>query len=187
MPFLPSLPNDANLTNLFLAYPEISKPLVELSDAVMTGPSPFSIAERELIATYVCAINECDYCYRTHRAVAEDFGVDAAAIDAVLEDVDASPVDPRMKPVLRYAAKLTREPHAVSNGDVEPIYAAEWDETAVTHTAAVCALFNFMTRLIEGTGLTGTEADFADAGKRFRERGYAGLVKRIEQALAAKG
>jgi len=51
MPFLPSLPDDAVLTNLFLGHPEFCKPLVELSGAIMTGPSPFSIGERELIAT----------------------------------------------------------------------------------------------------------------------------------------
>ena len=44
MPFLPSLPDDAVLTNLFLDYPEICKPLVEMSDAIMTGPSPFRLS-----------------------------------------------------------------------------------------------------------------------------------------------
>jgi uncharacterized peroxidase-related enzyme len=186
MPFLPSLPDDALLTNLFLAYPEICKPLVETSDAIMTGPSPFTIGERELIATYVCALNDCDYCYRTHRTVAEEFGVDGAVIDAVLDDLDAATVDPRLKPVLRHAAQLTATPMDVDPAVVEAIYAAGWDEAAVMHTVAVCALFNFMTRLIEGTGLVGSDADFAAAGKRFRERGYAGLVERLEAALAAK-
>lgn len=186
MPFLPSLPDDAILTNLFLAYPEISKPLVEMSDAVMMGPSPFSVGERELIATYVCALNECDYCYRTHRAVAEEFGIDGAVIDAVLADLDGAPVDPRMKPVLRHAARLTTSPKDADRAEVDAIYAAGWDETAVLHTVAVCALFNFMTRLIEGTGLVGSPDDFANAGKRFRERGYSGLVKRIDEALQAK-
>ncbi len=186
MPFLPSLPDDAILTNLFLAYPEISKPLVEMSDAIMTGPSPFTIGERELIATYVCALNGCDYCYLTHRAVAEEFGIESTVIDEVLADLETASVDPRMKPVLRHAARLTTSPKDADKAEADAIYAAGWDETAVLHTVAVCALFNFMTRLIEGTGLVGSPADFAQAGKRFRERGYAGLVERIAAALAEK-
>ena len=186
MPFLPSLPDDAVLTNLFLDYPAICKPLVEMSDAIMMGPSPFSVGERELIATYVCALNECDYCYRTHRAVAEEFGIDGAVIDEVIADLETASVDPRMKPVLRHAATLTTSPKDANNLEAEAIYAVDWDETAVLHTVAVCALFNFMTRLIEGTGIVGKPEDFANAGKRFREQGYAGLVKKIEEALAAK-
>lgn len=186
MPFLPSLPADAVLTNIFLGYPEISKPLVQLSDAIMTGPSPFSIGERELIATYVCALNECEYCYRTHRAVAVEFGIDEAVIDEVVADLETASVDPRMKPVLRHAARLTLSPKDADKLEVDAIYAVGWNETAVLHTVAVCALFNFMTRLIEGTGLVGKPEDFANAGTRFREQGYGGLVKRIEQALAAK-
>jgi hypothetical protein len=53
-----------------------------------------------------------------------------------------------MKPVLRYAEKLTHDPGAIRRADTEAILAAGWEEAAIYHAAAVTALFNFMNRLV---------------------------------------
>jgi len=50
MPCLPSLPDDAVLLDVFHAYPQTSRPLLEYHQALLRGPSPLSVAERELIA-----------------------------------------------------------------------------------------------------------------------------------------
>jgi hypothetical protein len=51
MPFLKSLTKGAGLLNLFKMFPETSKPLLELCEVVLRAPSPFTKAERELIAS----------------------------------------------------------------------------------------------------------------------------------------
>jgi len=50
MTFLPSLPDNAKLLDVFRAHPETAHPLLDYHEALMRGPSPLSIAERELIA-----------------------------------------------------------------------------------------------------------------------------------------
>ena len=47
MVHLPSLPARAPLLDVFKAFPETNRPLLE---ALLRGPSPFSEAEREMIA-----------------------------------------------------------------------------------------------------------------------------------------
>jgi hypothetical protein len=47
MPFLPSLPKDASLLNLFKAFPETSIPLIQFNEALLRGPSPLTEGERE--------------------------------------------------------------------------------------------------------------------------------------------
>ena len=42
--------------------PETAAPLNELVDVLLRGPHPLSPGERELIAAYVSARNECVYC-----------------------------------------------------------------------------------------------------------------------------
>jgi hypothetical protein len=37
--------------------------------------------------------------------------------------------------------------------DAAAVYAAGWDERALFDGISVCALFNFMNRLVDGTGL----------------------------------
>lgn len=58
-----------------------------------------------------------------------------------------------MRPVLRYAQKLTEQPNSVTKTDADAVLAAGWDETALFHVVAVTALFDFMNRLVEGLGI----------------------------------
>jgi AhpD family alkylhydroperoxidase len=50
--------------------PETAKPLNELVEVLLLGPSTLSPGERELIATYVSARNGCAYCHGIHGAIA---------------------------------------------------------------------------------------------------------------------
>jgi len=43
-----------------------------------------------------------------HAATAEPLGVPAGAIQRLVEGIDVAPVSEKMRPVLRYAQKLTR-------------------------------------------------------------------------------
>jgi alkylhydroperoxidase family enzyme len=61
MTYLPSLPGDAVLLDVFRAYPGTSRPLLEYHQALLRGPSPLTVAERELIAAYVSGLNACRY------------------------------------------------------------------------------------------------------------------------------
>ena len=40
MPYLPSLPEDSALLDVFEAFPDTAIPLLELSEALPCGPSP---------------------------------------------------------------------------------------------------------------------------------------------------
>jgi alkylhydroperoxidase family enzyme len=86
-----------------------------------------------------------------------------------------------MKPVLRYATKLTREPSSVTQADADAIYAAGWDETALYHAVAVAALFNFMNRLVEGMGIELDPAYVKPASERLAKRGYLPLLDMISK------
>lgn len=64
---LPELPG---IVGLLVQYPQTAGPLNGLADALLRGPSPLSPADRETIAAYVSARNECTFCAETHGAVA---------------------------------------------------------------------------------------------------------------------
>ena len=175
MSYLSSLADDAKLMDVFKLYPETSRPLLDYHEVVMRGPSPFSVAERELIAAYVSGVNSCGYCHGVHTATAEACGVAEGAIPAAVLDVDSAPVPDNLRPVLRYVEKLTLTPAALTRADAEEVLAAGWDEHALHSAVMVCALFNFMNRMVEGHGITAGPDYFAKSGKRLNELGYAGL------------
>ena len=180
MPFLPSLPKGASLLHLFKAFPETSKPLIEFHEALLRGRSPFTEGERELIAAYVSGLNHCRYCHGVHSATAELLGVRHELVDDRL-DIDAAAVDAKMRPVLRYARKLTQQPSSLTRADADAVFAAGWDETALYHIVAVTALFNLMNRLVEGLGIELDPAYVKPASERLARRGYRPLIDMISR------
>jgi AhpD family alkylhydroperoxidase len=64
---LPQLPG---IVGLLVQYPQTGGLLNGLADALLRGPSSLSPADRETIAAFVSARNECTFCAETHGAVA---------------------------------------------------------------------------------------------------------------------
>src|SRR5712691_4601317 len=102
MPLLPSLPENATWFDLDKDYRDLWGPIAPVVHRVMRGPSPLSTGERELIATYVSGLNRCRMCFESHVLVAREFGTDETTLRSLIDDVDTAPVDPRLKPLLRY-------------------------------------------------------------------------------------
>jgi len=177
MTFLPSLPDNAKLLDVFRAHPNTASPLLDYHEALMRGPSALSIAERELIAAYVSGVNSCDYCYGVHQVTAEQFGVDEEVLTGLLADLSTAEVDDRMRSMLGYLGTLTRDPSKVSPADARAVLTAGWDERALHDAVSFCALFNFMNRFVNGLGIT-ADADYSStSGTRLADHGYAGLKK----------
>jgi uncharacterized peroxidase-related enzyme len=176
MSHLPSLPEDAKLPDVFRAFPSSAAPLLELHEALMRGPSPFSTGERELIAAYVSALNACAYCAGVHGATAAAFGLEERLLESMIEDLESAPVSDSLRPVLRCAAKLTRAPSRMTRGDTAAMLAAGWPEQALYDTVAICALYNFMNRLVEGLGIRAEGDYFAAAGRQLHDSGYAAMI-----------
>ncbi len=181
MTFLPSMRKGASLLDLFKAFPETNEPLIQFHEVLLRGPSPFTEGERELIAAYVSGLNHCRYCHGVHIATADLLGAPKNTILSALDDIDASPVDPKMKPVLRYARTLTLQPSGATQADADAIFAAGWDETALYHTVAVTALFNFMNRLVEGMGIELDPAYVKPASERLAKGGYLPLIELMKR------
>lgn len=152
MPQLRSLPAEPVMRDLYRAYPATSKPLGELTEAAMRGPSPFTQGQRELIAAYVSGLNACTYCHTTHVAVAAACGVEPDLVKALVTDIESAPIEARMKPILRYARKLTQSPARMTAADAAAVYDAGWNDDALYSTVLVTALFNFYNRLADGVG-----------------------------------
>lgn len=164
----PSLPDTPNLSDVFRAHPGAIGPLTALLDAVMRAPGPVGVSERELLAAYVSGLNACAYCHGSHTGFAEALGVPAGLVGALLTDLDTAPIEPRLRPLCRYAKVLTETPRRVTAADAQAVFDAGWGEDALFTVVSVCAVFNMMNWIVEGTGCGVAEGDLARwAGTRF--------------------
>ncbi len=180
MPRFPTLGENATVPDILKMSPEAGKPLMELHEALMRAPSRLSPGERELIAAYVSGLNECRYCYGVHAATAKAFGVADKVVDSVLDDLDVAGLHERMKPILRFARKLTQAPSSVTDGDAQAVYDAGWDEKALHDAIMVVCCFNFMNRLLDGHGVHGHEEMYGQRGPMLKEHGYLPLIRLIQ-------
>jgi uncharacterized peroxidase-related enzyme len=161
MPFFPSMPEDATTKHVFTAHPEIYSHWVRVSEAILRDPSPLTPAQRELIGAYVSSLNACQYCYGGHRAAAELFGIAPQTIDGLIQDLATAPIDSKLRPILAFVKKLTLTSTRMTQADADAVFAAGWDEAALHSAIAVCCLFNFMNRLVDGHGIEADRASFA--------------------------
>ena len=174
MAFVKFIPqSEEGVSTVMNRYPDQAKPLFQLAENLLrSGECAFSSDQRELIATYASGVNHSVYCYSTHKATAEALGVDEGLLDDMLDDLANSPVDKRLKPVLRFVRKLTESPSSIAQADVDEIFAAGWDEDCFHYAVMICSLFNMMNRIIEGYGIENVEEYRRLHGRMLAEHGY---------------
>jgi uncharacterized peroxidase-related enzyme len=176
MPYLTSLRAGASLIDVFKAFPATSTPLIEFHEVLLRGPSPFTAAERELLAAYVSGLNRCKFCHGVHTATAERMGIEAGLLPKIVRSGGLEGVEVKLQPVLALARKLTLAPDSVTKADTDAVRSAGWDDAALYYAVAVTALFNFMNRLVEGLGIELEPSYVAPAAERLAERGYLPLL-----------
>jgi uncharacterized peroxidase-related enzyme len=159
MPLLPSMPETAHLSDFLVRFPKIIDPLMALNSEILRGDGVLSFGEREMIAAFVSGLNACTFCFGSHAVYARAFGVSEDLLGALIDDLETAPVDDKMRPLLRYVKKLNTLPAKLVKADADAVFAAGWSEAALVEAVQVCAMFNFMNRLIEGTGVN---FDYAD-------------------------
>jgi uncharacterized peroxidase-related enzyme len=178
MAFVKSVPEaEESVAAVLRRYPQHAVLITELADHVMrSGDCAFTSEQRELIGAYTSGTNDCTYCYNTHKATAEAFGVDENLLESMLGDLDSSAVDEKLKPVLRYVKKLTETPSRMVQADVDAIFDAGWDEDCFHYAVMICGLFNLMNRLMDGYGVKNTAEGRITKGRLLADTGYRAVT-----------
>ena len=153
MSYLPSSPDLTNIAAMLGKYPRRGILLFKLLEDIKSSSSPLNRSMRELIITYTSGLNQCDFCYNTHKAVSEQLGIDEKVFDQLKTDIDSAQVDERLKPVLRYVKKLTLTPDRITQADAQQIFDAGWDENVFLDVIFLCAVVNCMNRFVSGIGI----------------------------------
>jgi alkylhydroperoxidase family enzyme len=97
MPHIALNSAEPGIRGLLRYRPETAGPLSELAEVLLRGPSTLTRGERELIAAYVSALNDCRYCSSSHAACA------AAQLPGGMAVVEQVRADPRHRAGLSQA------------------------------------------------------------------------------------
>ena len=170
------LPEGApGITGPMIAYPETQTHLSGLAEALLRGPSSLTSAERELIAAYVSSGNECYFCTQSHAAAARvHFDEQRGVVDQVLANLQAAPVSPKLKALLKIADKVRRDGRLVQAEDIDQARALGADDKAIHYTVLIAAAFCMFNRYVEGLGTWAPKdpAAYEESGIRLAKVGY---------------
>lgn len=158
--------------------PDTAKPLNELADLLLHSPGTLTPGERELIATFVSARNDCAYCQTIHGAVAAQHLGDEALVAQVKADFENAAVSPKLKALLAIAAKVRVTGKAVGPEDVARARAEGASDREIHDTVLIAAAFCMYNRYVDGL-----RAFTPDDPRFYRERaatlardGYVGAT-----------
>ncbi|WP_308466483.1 carboxymuconolactone decarboxylase family protein [Rathayibacter soli] len=143
------------------------------TQAVMRGPSDWSVGERELMAAMVARWNSCEFCIGAHRAIAIR-GMTQEVVDACLADPLTAPIPERLRATLTFLEKMTKYPRELNTADAEDALRAGTSRAQLMDAAAVAALFNITTRYADSLKFAiPTAAEFDKSAEMMLKRGYA--------------
>src|SRR5690348_12035888 len=148
MPHITLNSAEPGIRGLLRFRPETGRPLSELAEVLLRGPSTLTRGERELIAAYVSALNECRYCTASHSATAAAQLPGGMALVEQVRDVTAD---------------LVAQARAAGATDLE-----------IHDTVLIAAAFCMMNRYVDGLATTAPEdpALYAAGAQRLISQGY---------------
>jgi len=173
-----SLPNGLpGITSGFAFRPETAKPMRELAEVLLRGPSTLTSGEREMIATFVSTRNDCFFCQTSHRAAAaHHLDRDYTLVDAVRFDYQSAPVSDKLKALLAIAGKVQQGGKKVTAEDIALARSEGATDLEIHDTVLIAAAFCMYNRYVDGLATyTPTDLNLYDEmGAQMAYSGYAG-------------
>ncbi len=180
MPHITLPENQPGIRGAMAFRPETARPLNDLVEVLLRGPSSLSPGERELIATYVSYLNDCHYCQSIHGAIA------AAHLDGneelvrrVKADFQYADISEKLKALLIIAGKVQRDGKLVTTEDVDKARRLGATDVEIHDTVLIAAAFCMYNRYVDGLGTVQPrdEAMYRERGKMVARDGYVSISK----------
>lgn len=146
------------IPGLFIYRPETARPLTDLANVLMRGPSTLTPGERELIAAYVSGRNDCRFCSLSHTAfAAAQLPGGTELVEQVCADPAHAPVSPKLRALLAIAAAVQESGLKVTADDVAAARAAGATDVEIHDAVLIAAMFSMLNRYVDGLGTIAPE------------------------------
>ena len=87
--------------------------------------------------------------------------------------MEASGLSDKEKALFRFVEKVNHDSPRITAADMQPLYAAGYDDEAIWYAITVCSLFNFYNRWIDSSGVHAlSDEAHRQGGKRSAAMGY---------------
>ncbi len=147
------------IRSLFAFSPETGKILCALAEQILRKPSSLSPGERELIASYVSSLNQCQYCTRSHSAFAAAYlENNKELVENVKTNPESANVSLKLKTLLAIAEKVQQSGKSVVSSDIESAKAQGATDLEIHDTVLIAAAFCMFNRYVDGLSTIAPES-----------------------------
>ena len=187
MPHIKVNENLPGIRSLMAFSPETAEPMGVLANLLLRTNEGLTMAERELIATYVSYLNDCFYCQHSHGAIVTCYLNDNnVLVDQVIKDLDHAPVSDKIRALLRIAGSAQKGGKLVTTEQVEAAKGFGATDKDIHDTVLITAAFCMFNRYVDGLA-SNTPSDLSSyplRAKQIADNGYGSHIFINKQPIA---
>ncbi len=134
--------------------PEYLRAFMEFGERVQFTDGFLDRRTKEMIGTYVSALNECRYCVSSHARGLQMQGANSSLVDALATlNIPQAKLEQKENALLDYVRVLTLEPSKVRDTHIARLRETGWNDEQIFEATTVTALFAFANRMANAYGL----------------------------------
>ena len=170
------------IRSLLIYQPETGKQIVEMAETLLRAPNSLERWERELIATHVSELNECQFCATSHAAFTAAQLPGGLDLQAVRADPASALITDKLKALLDIAAAVQRSGREVTTALVDRAKAAGATDREIHDTVLIAAAFCMVNRYVDGLATTLPEdpQSYTIGAETIIANGYLPLINAAE-------
>ena len=179
---MPHIKVDENLPGirqLMDFSPETAGPMGVLANLMLRSNESLSMAEREIIATYVSHLNDCFYCQQSHGAIVTCYLDDNnEVINQIKSNYQQADISGKMKALLTIAGSVQKGGKYVTVEQIEKAKEEGATDRDIHDTVLIAAMFCMFNRYIDGLA-SNTPTDLTTyplRAKQIAEKGYGNYI-----------
>lgn len=142
-----------NVFKVLSLWPEGLELYVEMLKGTMLADTKLTRVIKEMIASTVSRINQCNYCLGHHQNLMKQFGVSSQVAEQVVNDPQSADISAAEKRLLAYVDNVTRHAWKVTDADVEGLKEIGWSHEEILEATLVASLFNSINRFADALGV----------------------------------
>jgi uncharacterized peroxidase-related enzyme len=142
----------------FSARPDFLRQVVDFSDTVHFSEGHLSRRHKEMIATFVSALNHCPYWIDSHSHFLRAQGANDQTVDGLSHgQIDLAVLSPGEAALMEYVKKVTVAAYKTVPEDVQKLRDHGWSEDQIAEAVYITAMFAFFNRVADAFGVPSQE------------------------------
>jgi AhpD family alkylhydroperoxidase len=182
MPYIPVVNELPGIIGLLETYTETGCILKQFANTLLNKETEaFNKSERETVASYISYLNNCQFCYKSHSAIADCLWKQRGKTKEIIENSnidnqssDNQPSD-KISYILFVAKKLHNSVQGVEQRDISLLYTNyHFTSQDINDLILIISSFCMFNRYVDGLGTFHTLNDDAyySMGNKIAEHGY---------------